>query len=473
MLNDTFGSEYPVGLLIDLVTVTICFVVLLRYGRLSHSHPGTIYLFFHLYTFTFRMFGLFFGADPLFSEYQGLFDVITPAEIVRASFIGDVALVFMTVAWIRASADDLRKVQRAALAAPRPGFELRPQSIGSGESDLSLRYIWIVVAIAFPLGVVGLLAFANVPGLAVAREALEPGEWQTSSYLFITQVWAGLALLALIYWYGFRWWLLLPMGFYLAIMAYQGYHRFRVIIPLLLLAQIFLDRRKLKWPPLHISAVVVALILLYFPLKHIGRMAQEGESVSEIVDMSTATVNQALVARAPDQYFLDEFACGLSLMDDAHHYYYGSTYLALVTLPVPRQLWPEKPGLADYLQDISKPWRPMAEMGMITTFLGESYVNFGYVGVVLIPMLLAYALGRFHFRAYRKDYYSILRLSYLLIACNLIQVYRDGLVSIVVFTWVNMMPLMAIVAMHYVLPGRRRQSIAPPTAAAELPKSVA
>jgi len=143
----------------------------------------------------------------------------------------------------------------------------------------------------------------------------------------------------------------------------------------------------------------------------------------------------------------------------------------LVTLPIPHQWWPEKPGLADYLKDISKPWRPMGELGMITTFLGESYVNFGYVGVVLIPLLFAYLLGRLHFRAYRSHYFTVQRLSYLLIACNLIQIYRDGLVSIVVFTWVNMMPLMLIVLLHYILPAVRRKKIQAAYTVPELPDS--
>jgi hypothetical protein len=459
VFDNLFGMNLPVALLVDVVTVVGCVVLLLRYGRLSHSHPGTIYMFFHLYTFTVRLIGLFFGAETLFSQYLGFFEPLTHGEIVRAALLGDLALAAMTIAWIKASTDDLKKLHRS------------PDALIEGAPNLSLRYIWIVVAIAFPLGIAGLLTFANVPGLSVVKDALEPGEWQTSSYFFITQVWAGLALLALIYWYGFRWWLALPMSFYLLIMAYQGYHRFRVIIPVLLLVQIFLDRRKMKWPPLYLSAVLVALILIYFPLKSIGQMAQEGESVNEIVMMSSETVNEALVAKAPDQFFLDEFACALSLMDDAGHYYYGSTYLALVTLPVPRQWWPEKPGLADYLHDISKPWRPMAELGMIVTFLGESYINFGYVGIVVIPMLLAYILGRLYFRAYRSNYFTVLRLSYLLIACNLIQVYRDGLVSIVIFTWVNMTPLMVIVLLHYVLPSRRKTKTSPAYAVPELPNS--
>ena len=448
------------ALLIDVITVVGCVALLLRYGRLSHSHPGTIYVFFHLYTFTFRLFGLLFGAETLFSEYLGFFEAVTHNEIIKAALLGDLALAIMTIAWVHASADDLKKNRRS------------PEAATSGGPYLSLRYIWAVVANAFPLGIAGLLLYANVPGLTLAKEALEPGEWQTSNYFFITQVWAGLALLALIYWYGFRWWLILPMSFYLIIMAYQGYHRFRVIIPVLLLVQIFLDRRQLKWPPLYLSSALVALLLIYFPLKSIGQMAQEGESVNEIVTMSAESVNQALVAKAPDQFFLDEFACGLSLMDDAGHYYYGSTYLSLFTLPIPRQWWPEKPGLADYIQDISKPWRPMGEMGMIVTFLGESYANFGYVGVILIPLLLAYILGRVYFYAYRSNYLTVMRLSYLLIACNLLQVYRDGLVSIVVFTWVNMMPLMIIVSLHFVLPSKKTGKEKPVPAMPESAKSV-
>src|SRR5262249_25547800 len=161
--------------------------------------------------------GLLFGADTLLSEFDGFFEAITPAEIFRAAIIGDVALVFMTVAWIAASTADRRKEQREILPALPPERQSRQQPAGPGEPDLSLRNIWIVVAVAFPLGIAGLLTFANVPGLAASKAALEPGEWQSSSYFFITQVWAGLAIIALIYWYGFRWWLLLPMSLYLAI----------------------------------------------------------------------------------------------------------------------------------------------------------------------------------------------------------------------------------------------------------------
>lgn len=188
-------------------------------------------------------------------------------------------------------------------------------------------------------------------------------------------------------------------------------------------------------------------------------MAQEGEAVTQIVDTSRESINNALVAEAPDQTFLDLFACTLTLTDENEKFYYGSTYLNLLTLPIPRQWWPDKPTLGDYLKDISRPWRPMAEMGMIVTYLGESYINFGFLGIIIIPYLVAYWLARAHFRAYRNNYFSVARFAYLLVACNLIQIYRDGIVSLVVFTCVNMMPLMLIVVLHFILPVKRQSKV--------------
>ena len=89
---------------------------------------------------------------------------------------------------------------------------------------------------------------------------------------------------------------------------------------------------------------------------------------------------------------------------------------------------------------------------MVVTFWGEAYLNFGYVGIVIIPGLFAYGLGRFYFFAYEADYFTVARFAYLLVACMLIQIFRDGLMSLVIFPVVNMMPLTVIVILHYVVP---------------------
>ena len=437
--------DLPEAILLDLTVLTVCGILLLRFARLSHSHPGTIYLFFHAYAFTFRMLGIAFGAQTLFSSLAWVFEPVKIEEIIRAAAYGDIALLAITIGSIRASVVDKRVMSRS------------PESAIEPPPNLYARYIWLIVILVFPLGLFGLYTFSFIPGFTGDR--MELGEWQTSSWLGITQVWTGLALLALIYWYGFKWWLSTLMSIYLVLMAFQGLHRFRVIIPVLLLTQIFLDRRKMRWPPAYVMVLIIGIAFLFFPLKNIGRMAQEGEAVNQIISESKETINSALAAEAPDQTFLDLFACALTLIDENDKLYYGRTYLDLITLPVPRQWWPDKPSLADYIQDISRPWRPMGEMGMIVTYLGESYVNFGFLGIIIVPYLVGYALARAHFRAYRSNYFSVTRFAYLLLACNLIQVYRDGLVSIIVFTCVNMMPLVLIVLLHYILPTRQTNKL--------------
>lgn len=440
-------NDLPTALTIDLFLVVACSVLLLRYGRLAHSHPAVIYLFFHLLTIPSRLLAIMSGAETLFSKWGALFEPVTEGELVRAAFLADVVLVIMTIAWIVASRLDIRR-----------GSSESSDTTASGVT-LSLGHIWKVVVIAFPIGVLGVILIGSVPGFE--RPDIDFGEWQESSWLLITTTWAGLSLLALVYWYGFKWWLIAPMGGYLFIMSVQGFHRFRAVLPLVLLLQIYLDRHQKKWPPTYIMAVIIAALLLFYPMKTIGRMAQEGASVSEISESSGEVLREVAAGQNGDQTVLDQFASSLTLIDRQGKFYYGGTYLALLVSPVPRQWWPEKPGLADYQSDFETPSRPMGQLGMIMTFIGEFYLNFGYFGIVIMSFLTAYFLGRAYFRAYRSSYYSVLRFAYLLIACNLILVYRDGLMSLFVFTVVNMMPLSIIVFLHLLRPVRAKREAMP------------
>jgi hypothetical protein len=438
----TFYEDIPTALVTDLIVLTVCSVLLLRYGRLAHSHPAIAYLLFHVLVVPSRLLAIMAGAETLFTGWGGIFEPVTEPELARAAFLADATLAIMTIAWIRASLVDQKRQSKQQ---------------GHGDSQpvtLSLRHIWRVVAIAFPIGIIGLGLMGNVPGLE--KPQIDLGEWQESSWIIITMTWSGLALLALIYWYGFRWWLVTPMVINLLIMAVQGYHRFRVIIPLILMLQIYLDRRQKKWPPAIVIIPIVAGVLLFFPMKTIGRMAQEGASFAEIKESSSEIIREAVSGQAADQSVLDQLASSLTLIDRAGRLYYGSIYLALVTSPVPRQVWPDKPTMSGHLYDISAPSRPVAEVGMIMTFIGEFYINFGYLGIAALSYLMAYWLARIYFRAYRSNYFSVMRFAYLLIACNLIQVYRDGLMSLFIFTIVNMMPLATIVVLHYLLPVRRK-----------------
>lgn len=441
---------FDLSIVIDLVVVGSCVALLFRFGRLSHSHPATIYIFFHLYTFTSRLLALIFGAPTLFDnrEWGPFYLTVTGEEIIRAAALADIALIVMTWAWIKASTDDLKRASKIS-------------DKEKAQPNLSFNYIAVVAGFALPLGLISLLAFSYIP--SVENIDLSLGDWESSSWITILQTWVGLSLLAFIYWSGFKWHLVLPMGIYLGIMSLQGYHRFRVILPMLLMLQIYLDRHKLRWPSLRICGALVVLFFVFFPLKSIGQMVRIGSDFKLIVNTSSDIVEEVVVGRAGDQQFLDQFATSLTLIDENGTFYYGKPYLALLTLPIPRIMWPEKPRLTSFMEDFSRPWRPMHEMGMIITFLGDAYANFGYLGIIVISALMSYIMARFYFSAYRSNYFSVLRFAYLMVAVNLIQVYRDGLLSIVIFTCVNMMPLTLIVMLNYFFPKKKlRQRVVYP-----------
>ena len=418
------------ALLIDAIVVPTCLVALLRYGNLTFSHPAISYMVFHVYVVTLRLLALAYGGGTtLFSTWRGAFDPVLPEEIARAAGYFDIALVTMTLTWLWLR---WRKPSRQPVAS----------------TPLSPKIVWTVIVVSFLIGLAGIAIGAQLPGVEAGR-TVNLGEWGSSSYVAITQTWCGLALLAYIYCYGFRRVPVVLLGIYLLVMIFQGYHRFRVVIPVLMLAQIWLDRRRLRWPPKWMVIGFVALVVGFFPLKNIGRMWQTGASLSDIGDVVSQSTARVVAGENEDQMFLDQCASALTLVDINGQKYWGSMYAALLTLPVPRQWWPDKPSVADFLRDISIPSRPMKEAGMIVTFIGEAYANCGLVGIFLVPPLLAAFLTGLYRRAYSADYNTVIRFGYVLICVNLMQVYRDGLTSLVMFAFVNTLPLMMIVLLHF------------------------
>jgi hypothetical protein len=184
--------------------------------------------------------------------------------------------------------------------------------------------------------------------------------------------------------------------------------------------------------------------MLTFPMKKIGWMVQRGDPLTDVVEVVESSFSTALSGSSPDQMFLDMFAATMWLVDGYGHYFYGTTIYPLLFLPIPRQLWPEKPIISTYLYELRNPLRPIYWAGMGGTMLGEAYANFGLIGVIVLPCIMGYCLGRFYFAAMRRPYYSVWRFTYVIFASCLVQVFRDGLQSAVVFPVVDMMPLAAI-----------------------------
>jgi hypothetical protein len=158
--------------------------------------------------------------------------------------------------------------------------------------------------------------------------------------------------------------------------------------------------------------------------------------------------NSASEKEFNSEEFLDQYAGALTMIDYYGKVYKGSTYLAIVTLPIPRGLWPDKPGLADFLHDISTAGRPYDKEGRIITYIGESYLNFRYPGVVIISFSLGFGLSYWCLVATTGPWLRLNRYLYVTAFMAFIQLFRDGVLSLFLFSVIQNMPALFILAAH-------------------------
>lgn len=251
-----------------------------------------------------------------------------------------------------------------------------------------------------------------------------------NNFALIMSMWPVLALSLLIYYFGFKWYLLIPIILFLSGFALQGYHRFMVILPALFLIMAYLSKNNLKWPNIKIFGILILMLMIFPQLKYIGQAFQQNdiESLKENIVKSFVLEKE----KSADG-FLDQFGGALSLIDESNKIYYGTTYLSAFTIFVPRVLWSDKPGLADHVVALGTVDRPYDKEGRIITYLGESYINFRYLGLFLIPFILGFLLTSYYRKYFILNCIGLQSYVYMVFIITFIQQFRDGLMSISVF----------------------------------------
>lgn len=409
------------------------------FRRMAFWHPLTAYLLFHIYSFSYRAFKIYAGA-PLMYEGQANAEVITIQEINRAMLWADVGLIVFVLASLWAHLNFEAKAERPTIRrVMNPNIA---RTIG---------------ILCLPIGAYFLYSLKSAT-LNLSEDNAAAG------YAQVAAMWPIGALGLLVFTFGFRWYLIGLIAFFLGVVALQGYHRFMLILPLLFFAAYYLQTIRRRWPtwPILVGALLVALI---FPrLKYIGQAIQYGDTTEAVAQFTQSfdftSKNKEI---GPSEDFLDQYAGALTLADYNNRKFGGSTYLAVITLPIPRAWWPGKPGLADHLQEISTSGRNYTVEGRIITYLGESYLNFGYVGFFFIPALMGYLLTAYCLHAATGPMQRLSRYIYLVAFMALLQTFRDGLLSIFVFTIVHNMPMLFALILHYV-PGFAAKSLDRPAA---------
>ena len=424
-------------LLLDVVVVTT--VIILMIQRMAFWHPLTAYLLFHLYSFTYRAFKIYGGA-PLMYQGQANAEAITIDEINRAMLWADIALVIFVLASLWAHLNFDANVERPTV-----------RRVMNPNIARTIGILCLPIGAYFLYGVKSATLNLSVDNAS-------------AGYVQVMAMWPIGALGLLVFAFGFRWYLVGLIAFFLGVVALQGYHRFMLILPLLFFAAYYLQSTKRRWPTLLIVVGALLVALIFPRLKSIGASVQYGDYANAIALVKESFVSDKNeFTPGPNEDFLDQFAGGLSLIDTNDRKFWGSTYVAIVTLPIPRAWWPNKPGLADHLQEISTSGRQYSVEGRIITYLGESYLNFGYAGLFLIPALMGYLLTAYCLHANTGPMQRLSRYVYLVVFMALIQTFRDGLLSIFVFTIVHNMPMLFAFITHRI-PGFAAKSLDRPAA---------
>lgn len=422
-------AELRSALLVDLAAVLAAVLILSRVRSIRFSHPATAFIVLHLLLVTARLAALLAGAPFLFEDWGYSFQSMTAPEISWAARLADAGLLAAAIAAVY---EDRTKVSRSGL----PRWTRRNASAAGMSVGIALAAAGGIAAVA----TIGLL-----PGKVTADSGLRTidGVWDLSPMMS----WLGVLAVLLFFRSGASPLAVAVLSANSILMAYQGYHRFRVALPLVAALLIWLDRRGRRWPTPMIWAAIVAGAFVFLPLKNLGVALQGRASAGELWGVVQGSGQQTISGLHPDTALLDQMAAAVSQADERGTYLYGRSYLSMLTLVVPRSIWAEKPGLGDHIVELSTRPRPIGEMGAVIFLFGESYLNFGVAGVAIIPGILVFALARLSRAAYSGGRLSRIRLLYYLAVVCIVQVWRDGISSFVTFGIIAFLPALVAVAM--------------------------
>lgn len=424
--------EYAI--ILDLIVLILCIVVLLRFARLTALHPATWILVFHSLFISFRAIVISLGAPTFLAA--------TNAEVSHALVISTIGLVFFSIGAFVASQ---QKGESALQLSPR--------------KMVDSSAIRVYLLIVFAVSLLSTLATAFIPG--VGKADIDLGSWNGSSWVTVGFAWFPLVFVLLIYINGFKKMYLLFFLLYLIIGISQGYHRIRVVAPIIFLLLIFIERKNIRWMPVWMILSLSLGFFVVIPLKNVGSMIQNNTPFTDIIQRAGEQISNSIENGIDEIPFLDQCAVSISLLEkNRGDFFYFSTYLPLLTLPIPRPWWPDKPGVSFYRFEIQTEQRPVGTWGTVVTYVGEAYFAFGIVGVIVICFITSYCFSRLYFRSLNSNKGSPWRLLNITFCGSMFIILRDGTYSLVIYPLVYFLPITFLCIIYIIF---RRLELTPVT----------
>ncbi len=400
----------------------IVFAFLLFRGQVSLFHPSAVYLAFHTIVFCLRPTMVHFHDFDFAFRYMEL--APRSAEMVRTLHVSSVALVLFVGAFTlfsRGSVPLLFGPKRELTSTDRKAF-------------------YVTALIFGPLGLYSVIA-ARPKGETINGVFVMTG---TSGYLNDLQnvlIPVSILFILVSRW---RWWSYLPFLAYIMYRMNMGWGRWTFLLSCFLLVLVWLWDHRRRFPPWWSIAAAPLLAVLFLKLSHDRAYLQ-----SLLTGERSVNVERAEASRDwRDKWDTLDFANYDYLVYIVTHvprntrtHTYGAQYLQLFTEPIPRKLWKNKPvgapvkffDLNDY-GDFN---------GLTPSIVGDGWMSGAWFGMSLTMLIIGGALGA----AYRwfTHHQDVVHKAcvFLIINAMIVQLFRDGGISIFKFLLFALVPLFA------------------------------
>jgi len=388
--------------------------------RVGLANPLLLYLAFHGVGFVLRGWMQYAWRDDYLSRLMGV--SLSEDDMAGALYMADVGLLAFWLGYHFL-------VPHGLVARVR----FRP-------CKYEPRLVLLVGCFFIALGLISLRHDPNLNPNAASMVKTVKGTVQAEGSVgYLTQASGGiggvLALWAAVF--GLKPWIMALFVAYLVGRLLRGWGRWAFVVGALSLAFVDMWRRHERWPRRQ-WLIAGAVIAVLFGVVGVARSA----FMDAIVSGGEIGLNQSL-AKAPlqisrDVALLDYVAFLHSIIPDPAGYSYWTQNLRLFTYPIPRAIWPGKPSETNRI-DLNQ-YGNFAWVGGVLSVVGASYMDFGWLGIIIEMALFGAVLATLHQTYLRHRNVTHVAVPYLLALSLLPQFCRDGGINIFVFLYFHVFP---------------------------------
>ncbi|MFM5918590.1 MAG: O-antigen polymerase [Novosphingobium sp.] len=403
----------------------VCFLgVLIYYVRspaFSMFHPLTFYAAFHGFIFVFRpIVARINDFNLIYRGYQFTPSASDKLTVILASNLGFLAFAFF------------------CLMSGNVAMRFKQDTFAVAERERLKPLLFWVLVICVPLG---LYSFATVwqgavtTGIgydAMIQDAGTGVYVNTKGNGYVAEAQLMLATCGtLVAWlFRFRLLALVPLLSFVVFRAGTG-GRGPFVTALVTVGLLYLYENRRRLPSLKVAALLLAIV---FAFNTVG--TDRGRAIRKIIGNDVQS-DVFYMTRANERWLegmdfgnLEFFEYLVyAIPQRTHTYGYFLDNFQVVTEPIPRALWKNKPVGAPfnriYLMDFGRP------IGMTRSLPGEGWYSLGWAGVIIWCGLWGYALGLIYRRFVEGPQTTIKVAAYMIFVPIMIIAFRDGLLATV------------------------------------------